>query len=207
MIIEIIFWITVLILGMTFLGYPIILYVFSLFIRDEQIHSVDSIPKVTLLISAFNESKVIERKIKNSLSLSYPDLEILVISDGSSDGTDAICAQYVPRIRLIHSDSNQGKNYAINQALPQIDSEIIVFSDANAFYKKDAIEHLVKHYILPKVGCVVGNLVLSQTEMSDVSRGEGLYWKYEHFLKILERRCWKWVSQLPKRQKNRLSVG
>ena len=69
MIIEILFWITVLILGMTFVGYPIILYVFSLFIRDEQIHSVDSIPKVTLLISAFNESKVIERKIKNSLSL------------------------------------------------------------------------------------------------------------------------------------------
>jgi cellulose synthase/poly-beta-1,6-N-acetylglucosamine synthase-like glycosyltransferase len=182
------FWILVFIMIATYAGYPLFLYLLSFRKRNRPIEKSTFNPRVCLIVSAYNEEKVIGEKIENSLRLDYPALEVVVVSDGSTDKTVGVCQKFLPKIKLFHFTENSGKNEALNNALAQIDADIIVFSDANAFYDSNAIERLVCHYTDSRVGCVVGNLQLRQTDISDVGKGEGLYWRYEHRLKILESR-------------------
>jgi biofilm PGA synthesis N-glycosyltransferase PgaC len=188
LILTALFWTISALMFATYIGYPLVLVLFSPRNRADLAQTSRNDLRVTLIISARNEEKVIERKIENSLRLDYPALEITVVSDGSTDRTSEICMQYSPRINLIHDDVKRGKNEALNNALTRVDTDLIVFSDANCFYQPDAIQRLACHHVDPKVGCVVGNLQLKQTGTSDVGKGEGLYWRYEHMLKTLESR-------------------
>ena len=146
-------------------------------------------PSVSLLISAHNEAAVIRKKIENSLQLNYPEslLEIIVISDCSSDATDEIVSGYADgHVWLIRQNQRLGKSSGLNLAVPQVRGEIIVFSDANAMYRPDAIHNLVQHFVDPKIGYVVGNARYMQSDCSQSARSEGLYWRLETWLKSKE---------------------
>ena len=146
-------------------------------------------PPLTLVISAYNEAPVIRNKIENALELDYPadHLEILVISDASDDGTDAIVQRYASRgVRLFRQPERRGKTAGLNAALPGARGDIIVFSDANAMYRPDALRMLVRNFADPKVGCATGEAryVPGRNVIADV--GERVYWDYEMQVKRLE---------------------
>ncbi|MBI5376478.1 MAG: glycosyltransferase family 2 protein [Candidatus Schekmanbacteria bacterium] len=149
----------------------------------------DYVPTVTLFVPVFNEEKIIRKKIENSIGIDYPKekIEIVFYSDNSSDETDQIINEYIGTgIKLYRADTRRGKNYLINNSFEKMNGDIIVFSDANSLYRKDAIKLLVRNFKDQTVGCVCGKLVYISDANSLVGKGESLYFKYESTLKRLE---------------------
>lgn len=145
---------------------------------------------MTLIVSAYNEAKVIRQKIENSLALDYPRgrLEVIVISDCSDDETDAIVKEYEDQsVRLIRMPERGGKTVGLNFAVPQARGEIVIFSDANALYHHQAASHLARNFADPLVGCVTGESRYQVDEnAADSTASENLYWRYELALKRME---------------------
>lgn len=188
--IELLFWVSALLVAYVYALYPALLWLLAKgFPRASKV-SNDIRPKVTLLISAYNESGVIGSKIENSLVLDYPpeNLEIIVVSDCSDDGTDEIVGSYATRgVRLIRQNQRLGKAAGLNLGVAQSTGDVVVFSDANAIYQPDAILQLVRHFDDPSVGYVVGNAKYVETAGQTASaESEGFYWKMETWLKHLE---------------------
>lgn len=174
----------------TYAGYPLVLFVLGLAVRRRSRTSPADLPSIALIISAHNEERIIRDKIENTLSLDYPRdcLKIVVASDGSIDGTNAIVGEYEHRgIVLKAFPRREGKSATLNRAVLGIEEEILVFSDANVFYKEDALRALVRNFACEDVGCVVGRLIYLDTD-SYVGKGESLYWRYEGLLNRLESR-------------------
>ncbi|HXB33673.1 MAG TPA: glycosyltransferase family 2 protein, partial [Puia sp.] len=145
----------------------------------------DLLPSVSFIVAAYNEADCIDQKIANSLDLDYPPhkIEFVFISDGSSDATPSIIRRY-DRIVALHQPERQGKSAAINRAVSSARHEILIFSDANTILNREAVRLIARHYPDPAVGGVAGEKkVLSAAEGNEVGDGEGLYWKYESFLK------------------------
>ena len=168
-----------------YFGYPVLLAILSLFSqrKHESPDVPNHYPEVTLLIAAYNEEDVIEEKVKNSLALGYPQdkLHIVVVSDGSTDRTDEIVKKYEDRGVELFRTERLGKTVARNRAVENAKGELIVLTDANAFFRQDALKKLVKHFQDPGVGVVCGALVLKRADGS-----ENLYWRYEKLIKRLE---------------------
>jgi cellulose synthase/poly-beta-1,6-N-acetylglucosamine synthase-like glycosyltransferase len=147
-------------------------------------------PKVSILIAAYNEERWIGAKIANSLALSYPQdrLEIWIGSDGSADRTDAIVSAVTdPRVRLHRVEPRGGKAGVLNALAARATGEILVFSDANTLFAPDAIEALVKRFEDPAVGVACGEMTLYDPRRGPGSEDEeGLYWRYERWLKRRE---------------------
>lgn len=174
----------------TYAGYPLVLFLLGTLRRKKKPEGAEAFPSVALIISAYNEERIIREKIKNSLELTYPrdKLKIIVASDGSIDGTDNIVMEFErENVFLKKFDKREGKSATLNRTVLGIDEEILVFSDANAFYRKNALRELVKRFTDPEVGCVVGRLVYMHNH-SYVGKGESLYWRYESLLNRLEGR-------------------
>lgn len=171
-----------------YVGYYALLAALATFIPKRIIIDDIYCPQVSLIISAFNEEQVIEAKIKNSLALDYPRdrLEVLVVSDASTDSTDAIVSRYADEVRLIRQAVRKGKTSGLNLAVPQARGEIIVFTDANSMFDRDALRRLVRSFADPAVGCATGESRYRDEMLSAVGRTEGLYWHYEAKLKALE---------------------
>jgi cellulose synthase/poly-beta-1,6-N-acetylglucosamine synthase-like glycosyltransferase len=184
------FWVCVVVVAYVYAGYPILLGLLArLFPRN--IHPVEEFcPSVSLLISVYNEAAVIRKKIGNTLQLEYPKslFEIIVISDCSSDATDDIVSEYADRgVRLIRQSDRLGKSSGLNLAVPLARGEVVIFSDANAMYRADAVQNCVRHFVDPKIGYVVGNArYVESVGDSQSSQSEGLYWKLETWLKSKE---------------------
>ncbi|ETZ22622.1 glycosyltransferase family 2 protein [Pedobacter sp. V48] len=137
------------------------------------------------MIAAYNEEDIIEKKIENTLELAYPEgrLQVICITDGSSDSTPDKVKQFKDLL-LLHIDVRGGKMAAIERAIPYVEGEIIIFTDANTFLNKHAVQELVKHYQNEKVGAVAGEKrIFVDTTADASSAGEGFYWKYESLLK------------------------
>ena len=190
---SIIFFITVcsfLLILHVYLGYPLSLWILSKLGRQKPIHKAEDFePEVTLMISCYNEIDVVEEKIENALALEYPSdkLKIVVISDGSDDGTDEVALSYADKgITLIRQEGRLGKTSAINMAMEQCETEITVFSDANAMYQPDAIRKLVRNFADASVGYVVGAALYTDGGENSAAASEDLYWKYEIGLKKME---------------------
>lgn len=191
----ILFWICIFIIFYTFAGYGIILYILvkikKLILKPNVLLSSNYFPTVTLLIAAYNEENYIQEKINNCLEIEYPQdkLKIIFVTDGSTDATPNIISRY-SNIQLFHTPERNGKMAAIKRVMPSVQTEIVVFTDANTYLNKEAISELVKHYQNEKVGAVAGEKkILVETAADASSAGEGFYWKYESILK-------KWDYQL-----------
>jgi cellulose synthase/poly-beta-1,6-N-acetylglucosamine synthase-like glycosyltransferase len=171
-------------------GYPLVLFIAGFFKKKSKIENGYDLPSVALIISAHNENRIIREKIENSLQLDYPEdkLRIVIASDGSDDGTTDIVREYVGKNVVLKAfEKRSGKSATLNRAIVGLEDDIVVFSDANAFYKRDVIRKLVRNFKDPNIGCVVGNLTYIDGE-SNVGKGESLYWRYESFLNRLESR-------------------
>jgi len=156
----------------------------------------DQLPGVSFIVAAYNEEDCIAAKIANCLELDYPRdrIEFLFISDGSTDRTQAIVLAH-PAIRSLHQPQRQGKSAALNRAVGEATKEILVCSDANTVLNPDAIRQIVRHYQDPAIGGVAGEKkVLASTGKDEVGQAEGLYWKYESFLKKVDAACYSVVG-------------
>lgn len=182
----IVFWAAVAIIIYAFAGYPLVLVGLRIFIRRE-VHKAPIRPSVSLLIPAYNEARVIARKIQNSLALDYPRdrIEIVVVSDGSTDNTVAI-AQASRAVRVLALPNNRGKIAALNAAVPELRGEIIVFSDASAILAPDALTRVIENFADPSVGSVCGRYRTVKREEVNIGAPEDFYWRYEAFIKTKE---------------------
>ena len=189
MAISISFWVLGMAVVYVYVGYPLILFLAVPRTRSGGAPvALDALPPVTLLISAFNEADCIADKLDNTLALDYPkgSLEVLVISDASDDGTDEIVSRYAARgVRLLRMPQRGGKTLGLNAGVAASHGEIIVFSDANALYRGDAVRRLVAPFAEARVGAVIGESTYVETE-SQSGRSESLYWRYETWIKALE---------------------
>jgi cellulose synthase/poly-beta-1,6-N-acetylglucosamine synthase-like glycosyltransferase len=146
-------------------------------------------PRLTLLIAAYNEESVIEQRVRNALEMDYPRdrLEIVIGLDGCRDGTAEIVHRFGQEgVRLLDFDERRGKASVLNSAMNRVEGEIVLMSDANTEVDPQAARRLVRWFQDSRVGAVVGRLIL--TDPRSGRNADGLYWKYETFLKRCEGR-------------------
>lgn len=187
---QFVFWLCLGLVLYSYFGYPIVLAIVGRFRRRSPVPTEGfTNPTLCLIISAFNEEKIIRKKIENSIALDYPRelYSIVVASDGSDDETTSIAREYADHgVRLFHHEGRTGKSAVLNAVMPHLSEEIVVFTDANAIFEKDALEKLVRNFSDTHVGCVVGKLRYVDRHTTSVGKGEGIYWKYESKLSRLE---------------------
>jgi cellulose synthase/poly-beta-1,6-N-acetylglucosamine synthase-like glycosyltransferase len=187
--VEALFWLSILLIVYAYVGYPLATVLLSLFVRKE-VQRADIEPMVSLLITAYNEEKDMAAKIENCLALDYPEdkLEIVVASDGSTDATDDIVRGYETneagvRVVLHRVEGRLGKTAAQNSAVRICRGEVVVFSDAASMYDRNAIRALVRNYADPKVGAVSGMYTYINKGETVAGFGTILFWKFENFIK------------------------
>lgn len=193
-IVEIVFWVAAGLIFYIYIGYPMLLWIAQLFFAAGP-RKAPIIESVSLLISAYNEADVIAAKIRNTLALDYPadKLEIVVASDGSTDETARIVRSFVAgegekQVHLVEFPNNRGKLSALNDTVPKLGGDIVVFSDANSMLAPDALRHLISNFADPRIGAVSGVYRVVNHEHARLGSAEDLYWKYETFLKTQEAR-------------------
>jgi poly-beta-1,6-N-acetyl-D-glucosamine synthase len=188
---QILFWLSLFLLFYSYIGYGLVLYGLVLLKRmifpHRQLHE-DTLPEITLIVPAYNERACIEQKVHNCFELHYPagKLNFLFVTEGSTDGTTEYLLQY-PQVAVVGGNERKGKIEAINIAMQQINTPVVVFTDANTLLNTDALLQLVKHYADPRVGAVAGEKrILNADKEEAAGAGEGIYWQYESFLKKLD---------------------
>jgi len=190
---KILFYIRLFLFLYTYIIYPLILFLYvKIFTgkRKKEYESVDEYyPKISMIISAYNEESVIKDKINNCLELNYPadKLEILLGSDGSIDNTNRIINnESGDGIKIFIYDVRVGKTGVLNKLVPEATGEILIFSDASSIYKKNALKEIVKPFTNDNIGGVCGRLLFKNDNENPGGEGERLYWSYETALKKLE---------------------
>lgn len=186
---KVVFFLLIFLLFYIYFGYPILLFLISVFKKNDIKMSEDYFPNVSLVIAAYNEEKIIEERIKNSLKLDYSKdkLEIIIFSDSSIDKTDEIIKKYEKKgIKLVRIEGRKGKTICQNEVVKLAKGEIIVFSDANSMYEPNAIKKIVRNFYDEKVGCVVGELKYGILNSTNIVKGENVYWTYDKMIKKLE---------------------
>jgi cellulose synthase/poly-beta-1,6-N-acetylglucosamine synthase-like glycosyltransferase len=180
----------------TYVVFPVLLFARA-WLRPRPHASGEVTPSVSIVIAARNEASTIGAKLENLLALDYPGerLEIVIASDGSTDGTEDIVRAYVDAgIRLLALPAS-GKAAALNAAVAASTGEILVFSDANSMYASDAVRMLVRPFADPTVGGVAGNQRYATGNGDEGTiAGERKYWSYDRALKIAESRAGNVVS-------------
>ncbi|MBC7904928.1 MAG: glycosyltransferase family 2 protein [Gemmatimonadaceae bacterium] len=186
---EICFWLFLFIVFYTYFGYGILVYIINKVSGKGKKHAergkVEFQPVVALVVAAYNEEDYIEDKIKNTLEIDYPaeKLKIYFVTDGSDDSTASIVARY-PQITLLHQPERRGKASAMNRAMQIIQEPFVIFCDANTMLNRSCVTEMVRPYADSRVGAVAGEKKIFQVkEGKAASAGEGIYWKYESFLK------------------------
>ncbi len=174
-----------------YLGYPLLLGVVALFIRRPKA-SLGYSPTISILIAAYNEEAGIRKKIDQTLALDYPadKIEIIVLSDCSTDRTDAIVKAFSdPRVRLFRAPQRKGKTNAQNLGVEIAQGEILIFSDATTVYHPLALQYLATNYADPKVGAVSGRYQYFDPK-GESPTGSGMiaFWNYENFIKMMQSR-------------------
>jgi len=189
---EIAFWFIASLIFYGYFGYVVFMAIVSRFVNNP-VNKGAIEPRLTLLIAAYNEEKDIAAKLDNALALDYPPdkLEIMVVSDGSTDGTDEIVRSFHNRgVRLVRVEGRKGKTVSQNEAVRHASGEIIVFSDATTVYDPLALRMIVRNFNDPSVGCVTGRLRYVSGKNSSVSAGEKSYWEYEVMVKKFQSEVW-----------------
>ncbi len=182
-----VFWLSIALLGYTYVGYAVLIRMLARR-RADNAHAALT-PPLTVVIAAYNEAARIASRVRNVLEQDYPaqNLSVIVVSDGSTDGTDRAAAIDDPRVRVIALAQNGGKAIAINAALQNVQTEFVVFTDARQRFAPDALKRLLAPFADARVGAVSGELeILENFSESDVAPHPapiGLYWRMEKSLR------------------------
>ncbi|MCP4117302.1 MAG: glycosyltransferase family 2 protein [Desulfobacteraceae bacterium] len=150
----------------------------------------DALPRVSIIIAAYNEARHIEKKIVNCLSLEYPadKMEIIIGSDGSDDGTNDIIEKYVSRgILFFPHQARRGKMAVVNDGVESATGDICIFTDVSELFDRNAVLKLVRNFKDKEIGAVTGNHIYNRSD-SELGKGTSLYWKYQRFIQKCESR-------------------
>ena len=188
-----IFWIAAALVGYSYLAYPAWLWLRSLWsprpVRRGFVES-SAAPTVSAVMVVRNEESVIARKLDNLLTLDYPQekLDVVVVSDGSSDSTPAIVAGYAhdSRVRALMKAEPHGKAAGLNDAIKLATGEVLLFTDARQRIESGALRLLVENFADPEVGAASGELMLGDPTSGETGKGMGLYWQIEKKIRELE---------------------
>lgn len=192
MILHLLFWIFFFILVYAYIGYPLLLYLLTSlkkqFFPGKKNRLTDYEPDVCLFVTAYNEKDFIAQKIENSLQLDYPKnkVQYVWVTDGSDDGTPDLLRK-TENLEVYHEPARRGKMHAMNRGMQFVKAPIVIFSDTNTRLNANAIREIVACFSNPKVGCVAGEKRIVEKD-ADVAAaaGEGLYWKYESWVKNMD---------------------
>jgi biofilm PGA synthesis N-glycosyltransferase PgaC len=176
------FWVALAIVLYTYAGYAVLVGVWAA-LRGRKPAATDFEPEVTLVVPAYNEASILADKVRNCQALDYPaeKLRLLFITDGSNDNSAEVLAAF-PEVQHLHTPQRAGKSMAENRAIRYVTTPLVIFTDCNTVLNPEAVRNLVRHYADATVGAVSGEKrVLNDGTASGA--GEGMYWKYESFLK------------------------
>jgi cellulose synthase/poly-beta-1,6-N-acetylglucosamine synthase-like glycosyltransferase len=197
------FWKGVFMLGIcivvyNYIGYAVIAFLLTKIVpKFNQKTSGHYFPSVSFIVAAYNEEEIIEKKICNSLSQVYPSsqIEFIFITDGSTDNSMSLIEQF-PTIKLLHQPERKGKSAALNRAALHAHNDILIISDANTFLNAEAVKYVASHYEDELTGGVAGEkrVIESPDDTDNVGGREGLYWRYESFLKKIDSRFYSVVG-------------
>jgi len=200
---EYAFWLSVLLIAYAYVLYPLLLfcaytmaqissdcrYINNRRNRRSSSLAQAELPMVTVVIPAHNEQAYLAAKLDNLRNLDYPGdrLEFLFVSDGSTDATnDILNGVDAPNVHTLYLPRRMGKSVAVNEAFQRASGSVVILSDATTMFAPDAVSKLVRHFVDPGVGVVCGSLRFEGTIESE--RTEGVYWRYESMLRLMEAR-------------------
>ena len=184
-----VFWAALFLVVYTYLIYPVLLWLLAAGRKVPEYAPLGEWPAASLIIAAHNEEAVLRAKLENALAMDYPAerLDIIVVSDASTDGTDRIAAEFAERgVRLHRQAVRGGKTEAQNAGVRLARGQFLAFSDANSMYAPNALKRLLAPFADERIGCVCGELQYANPDEQGAGKGEGLYWRYEQFLKRRE---------------------
>jgi len=188
-----IFWLAAALVGYSYFGYPAWLWLRSRWSPRPVRRGLaegSATPAVSAVMVVRNEEAVIARKLENLLTLDYPQakLDVVVVSDGSSDHTPAILAGYAhdSRVRIVTKPASQGKAAGLNDAIKLATGEVLLFTDARQQIEPGALRLLIENFADPEVGAVSGELMLGDPAGGETGKGMGLYWRVEKQIRELE---------------------
>lgn len=183
---TILFWTLIGLAVYAYAVYPLLIATIARLKRDQPQPSLpESLPHVTLFVTAFNEEQFIDEKIANSHALDYPSdhLHLVWVTDGSDDNTNQLLAKY-PDVKVFFEPERRGKVHAMKRGLQLIDTDIVVFTDANTMLSAESVKEMVRLFENPQIGCVAGEKrISSDSRQNAASSGEGAYWRYESWIK------------------------
>ncbi|MBZ5548231.1 MAG: glycosyltransferase family 2 protein [Acidobacteriia bacterium] len=183
------FWIAAALIGYSYLGYPVWLWLRSRW-SPRPVRRSPGEPAVSAVMVVRNEEAIVARKLENLLALDYPEtkLEVVVVSDGSSDGTGAILEAFARggRVRTVMKAVSQGKAAGLNDAVRLASGEVLLFTDARQWIEPGALRLLIENFADPGVGAASGELMLGDPATGETGKGTGLYWRIEKKIRDLE---------------------
>lgn len=187
-VIKLLYWIAIGLVVYTYAIYPLLLwcgYRLAGIRKKQRVLDNQNLPSITVLIAAYNEADCLEEKLLNTLQIDYPEelFRIWVVTDGSTDASTSIVTRF-PRVQLLHQPERKGKIQAIQRVMGAVQTDLVVFSDANAILNKDCLRALATAFSDSTVGAVAGEKRV--VDAQDSVSGESLYWIYESTIKNWE---------------------
>lgn len=186
-----VFWISAAVLAYTYFGYPVLLWLRVRW-RPRPVQPGFHQPLVSVVMVVRNEAPLLQAKVQALLELDYPPdrCELVVVSDGSTDGSDELLREQARnlRVQVVLNQFGRGKASGLNDALEFAQGEILVFTDVRQRIEREALRRLIENFTDPGVGCVSGALMLGDPEAGESARGLGAYWSIERKIRELESR-------------------
>ena len=183
---TILFWTLIGLAVYAYAVYPLLIAAIAKLKRNQpQPPLPDQLPHVTLFVTAFNEEQFVDEKIANSHALDYPTnrLHLVWVTDGSDDNTNQLLAKYTD-VKVFFEPERRGKVHAMKRGLQLIDTDIVIFTDANTMLSPESVKEMVRLFENPQIGCVAGEKrISSDARQNAASSGEGAYWRYESWIK------------------------
>jgi poly-beta-1,6-N-acetyl-D-glucosamine synthase len=188
-----VFWLAAALIGYSYLGYPAWLWLRGRW-SPRPVRRGSYLPSVSVVMVVRNEEAGIARKIENLLSLEYPanQLDVVIVSDGSTDRTPAILAEYARdsregrRVQILMKPSSHGKAAGLNDGIQLATGELLLFTDVRQHIEPGALRMLVENFSDPDVGAASGELMLGNPSSGETGKGMGLYWRIEKNIRALE---------------------
>lgn len=182
-----IFWLSFHFVAWVYFYYPLLLELWARLASRPVQRAEGHQPTISVVVAAYNEAANLERRIANLLEQDYPAdrVEIVVVSDGSTDGTDdllEVLAHRIPNIKVLTRRANGGKAVALNAGLEAAGGELIVFADARQTFAPDVLARLAENFADPRIASISGELILTDGE-TGVAAQVGVYWKYEKWIR------------------------